>query len=267
MEDFCFGLFTDIQYADRPIRIGRYYRNALRKTQRCIDAFNQIPVDFCVHLGDLIDWPGEPDKGREALNNIMPIMNSFNGPMYYVLGNHDVDSVPSAELASIFGIADGKTWYSFDHKGVHFVVLDCNFDAQGVAFQPGTTEWDCCYLPDSELNWLKSDLKAAVPDVAVVMVHALLDDIDNAHAIKNAAEARRILENCGKRTVVFQGHMHSGHESVKNGIGYHTLRSIVNGRTRTCFWAVEVNQNGIDALVYDSVVNKCNPTRKNLLKL
>lgn len=267
MEHFSFGLLADIQYADRPMRMGRYYRNALGKARHCMDAFNAIPVDFCVHMGDLIDWPGRPDKGREALAAIMPVMREFHGPMYYLLGNHDVDAVPSTELAELWGMPGGQTWYSFDHKGVHFIALDCNFTAEDIPHQSGTGKWDDCYVSRPQLRWLEADLAAAQSDIVVLMVHALLDDIEDPHVIRNAPEVRSILENCNKRVVVFQGHMHTGHASVKNGIGYHTLRSVVNGRTRTCFWVVEAGPGGMTAAVYDSTRNHGRPARRVLLEL
>ncbi len=267
MEHFSFGLMTDMHYADRPMQIGRYYRNTLDKARKCIDAFNDVPVDFCVHMGDLIDWPGQPDKGRDALTAIMPIMRQFHGPMYYLLGNHDVDSVPVTELAALWEMPGGQTWYSFDHKGVHFIGLDCNFTAEGIPHQPGIGSWDDCYLPPSQLSWLEADLATAQSDIVVLMVHALLDDMEDPHVIKNAPAVRHILENSNKTIVVLQGHMHSGHESVKNGIGYHTLQSVVNGRNRTYFWVVEVNSAGITAVIYDSTHNLGRPTRRVLLEL
>ncbi|SDE06496.1 Calcineurin-like phosphoesterase [Paenibacillus sp. UNCCL117] len=267
METFSFGLLADIQYADRPMRMGRYYRNALGKTRQCMDAFNGVPVDFCVHLGDLIDWPGQPDKGREALAAIMPVLRQFHGPMYHLLGNHDVDSVPRSELVALWEMPGGQSWYSFDHKGVHFVALDCNFTAEGMPHRWGVGRWDDCYVPQSQLRWLEADLAAAQPDIVVLMVHALLDDMEDPHVIRNASEVRRILETCNKRVVVLQGHMHTGHKSVKNGIGYHTLRSVVDGRTRTSFWVVEVNPGGMTAAVYESTRNHGRPTRRVLLEL
>lgn len=253
MEPFRFGLFTDVQYADRPMKIGRYYTNALQKTQKCIDAFNHERVDFCVHLGDLIDWPGDPAKGREALAAVMPVISQFHGDTYFLLGNHDVDSVPIAELASIWELNERQTWRSFDYKGIHFVLMDCNFNSEGTHYQPGTTKWDQCYVPANEITWLQSDLSSAQTEIVIVMIHALLDDMDNPHVIRNAPQVRGVLEKSGKRVVVFQGHMHTGNESAKNGIGYHTLRSIVDGASRTSFWIVEVTEKEIAAYVYDSV--------------
>lgn len=267
MEHFKFGLLTDTHSADRPMRIGRYYRNSLGKVRQCMDAFNRMQVDFCVHMGDLIDWPGQPDKGREALEAILSEMRQYRGPKFHLLGNHDVDTLASTELAQLLKMPGGQTWYSFDHKGVHFIALDCNFDAKGEPYLPGTVNWEECYIPAFQQRWLEADLAAAQQEVVVVLVHALLDDFEDPHVIRNAPEVRSILENCNKRVVVLQGHMHSGRKSEKNGIGYHTLKSVVNGRVHTNFWVVEASAAGLSAEVYDSVSSQARPRRRLLLKL
>lgn len=253
MSDFCFALFSDVQYADRPSRIGRFYRNAIRKTAACIDEWNHSRMDFCVHLGDLIDCPNAPEEGRAALKDMISVIDRCSHPVYFLLGNHDVDSVQPEEMRHALRLPGKTTWHSFDHKGVHFVLLDSNYDAEGRAYRPGTTRWNQCYLPDNELVWLREDLRQTQTDVVVILIHALLDAMDNPHVVINAAQVREILENCGKQVIVFQGHMHSGHESVTNGVGYHTLPAIVNGRTRIVWWLVQVTEERICLNVHDSL--------------
>ena len=75
MAYFCFTLFTDVQYADRPVHIGRYYRNAIKKASACIDAINQSQADFCVHLGDLIDCTSDPAQGKTALTAMLSVLD------------------------------------------------------------------------------------------------------------------------------------------------------------------------------------------------
>jgi len=266
MKPFKFGLITDTHYADRSMSIGRYYRNALKKTQFCMDAFQNENVDFCVHLGDIIDWPNQPEKGMDGLSQILPILNSLNVPMYYVLGNHDLSSVPCDSLRKLLFMEKAQTWYSFDHEGLHFIALDCNYDANEKHYRPDNSQWDQCYIPADELEWLEKDLHNSSSQTVVVFVHALLDDLDNPHVIRNAKSVRALLENCGKKVVVFQGHMHSGHESETNSIYYHTLKSLVNGRTRTCYWIVEVNANGVFIDRYDSTINHGKAKREAILR-
>lgn len=266
MNSLKIGLIADTQYADRPMRYGRFFRNALRKTQLCMEHFKKENVNFCVHLGDIIDWPNQPEKGCEALDAILPVLNGLSVPMYYVLGNHDLASVPRDTMMQYLFPGSDRTWYSFDREDLHFVFLDCNYDAGGSPYRPDNSRWDHCYVPDSELVWLKNDLSDSGAKAVVLFVHALLDDLDNPHVIRNAEAVRNILENCGKPVTVFQGHMHCGHESVTNGIGYHTLRSIVEGRTRTCYWIVEVSSGEMNIDRYDSTVNRGAAKRETVLR-
>lgn len=264
MKSVKFGLIADTQYADRPMSIGRYYRNALAKTELCIEALQREDVDFLVHLGDLIDWPNQPDKGCEALDTFLEMLSRFKGPKHYVLGNHDLSSVPYNEIANRMGFNSEKSWYSFGIEDVQFITLDCNFDAQGERYRPDNSQWDQCFIPTEELAWLEEALNNTWSNCVILFVHALLDDFDNPHVIRNAHVVRSILEKSGKQIVVFQGHMHSGHESKTNGICYYTMKSIVDGPTRTCFWTVEVNSSEIHINRYSSTLRGNKPKKEIL---
>ena len=266
MRPFKFGLIADTQYADRPLNIGRYYRNALKKTEYCMEAFQKEEVNFCVHLGDIIDWPNQIDNGCKALETILPVLNRLDTPMYYVIGNHDLASVPCDVIQKYLHMENYQTWYSFDYEGIHFVTLDCNFDSNEKWYRPDNSEWDQCYIPTKELAWLKNDLHKTNAQTVVVFVHALLDDFDNPHVIRNADAVRAILESSHKQIIVFQGHMHCGHESETNGIGYHTIRSIVDGRTRICYWIVEVTDDEMIIIRHDTTINDGKAKRQTVLK-
>ena len=252
MKTVRFGLIADTQYADRPCSIGRYYRNALKKTEKCIEIFRREGVDFIVHLGDIIDCPDQLREGCEALDAMLPVLKGAGIPVYFVLGNHDLASVPYEVLRERLGLKSG--YYSFDHEGVHFVVLDSNFDVNGERYQPENSQWDQCCVSPEELLWLAEDLKTARADPAVVFVHALLDDLNDPHVIRNAAQVRSVLENCGRKVTVFQGHKHSGYESEANGIRYHTLKAVVNGRTRFFIRIAEAGPDGVSVKAYDSAL-------------
>ena len=245
-----FGLIADTQYADRPCSIGRYYRNALRKTGKCMEIFRREGVDFIVHLGDIIDCPEQPREGCEAMDAVLNVMRGADIPLYFVLGNHDLASVPYEVLCGRLGLKSG--YYSFDLGGVHFIVLDSNFDVNGERYRPENSRWDQCHVSPGELLWLAEDLKTAQAGPAVVFVHALLDDLVDPHVIRNAFQVRPVLENCGREVTVFQGHKHSGYESETNGIRYHTLKAVVNGRARYSCLIAEAGPEGVSVKEFDS---------------
>ena len=63
---------------------------------------------------------------------------------YHVLGNHDADSISKEQfLANIknTNISDGSKYYSFDLKGLHFIVLDANYCADGSDYDHGNFSW------------------------------------------------------------------------------------------------------------------------------
>jgi len=62
----------------------------------------------------------------------------------------------------------------------------------------------------------------------IVLAHQRLD-LDKAHAVRNAAEVRALLEKSGKVLAVFQGHSHKNDYQLIAGIHYTTLVAMVEG--------------------------------------
>jgi len=124
-------------------------------------------------------------------------------------------------------IARNANYYSFDRRGLHFIVLDANYRGDGVDYDSGNFQWTDANVPPAELNWLKRDL-ASTRKPSIVFIHQQLDGA-GAHYVKNAADVRRILQKHGNVLAVFQGHNHAGHYSLIEGIHYYTLRAMVEG--------------------------------------
>jgi predicted phosphodiesterase len=193
---------------------------------------NRQQVDFLVELGDFKDQDSPPveQKTLSYLRAIESVFRKFDGPTYHVLGNHDADSLSKAQfLANIenTGIDLGKSYYSFDYNGVHFVVLDANYKSDGADYDHGNFDWTDANIPQAEQQWLKRDLAASDRPV-IVLVHQLLDG-DGSHYVKNAAEVLQILEQSGRVLAVFQGHLHVGGYNRMEGIHYYTLKAMVEG--------------------------------------
>ena len=227
-----FGMVTDTHYADAPTRGKRHYRKSAPKLAECVDLMNEEQVDFLVELGDFKDEgsPGVEKNTLKYLETIEGVFREFKGSRYHVLGNHDMDSISKAQFQARVentGIAEDETYYSFDVNGLHFVVLDANFTADGIAYDHGNFSWKDANVPEQELAWLKEDL-AETSNPAIVFVHQLLDGEDN-HSIKNASEVRQVLEESGKVLAAFHGHHHAGRHNMINGIHYYTLKAVVEG--------------------------------------
>jgi hypothetical protein len=253
-----FGLITDSHYADRNTAGSRYYRDSLSKVGASIALFNDQKVDFVIETGDFKDQAEPADEASTIsyLRAVEKVFQKFNGPTYHAVGNHDVDSISKPQfLANIenTGIDPKRSYYSFDARGVHCIVLDANFKNDGSNYDHGNFKWTDANIPAIELGWLENDL-AAAKGPAIVFLHHPLNS-KGRHYVNNAADVRSILENSGKVTAVFQGHDHAGGHNLINGIHYYTMKAMCKGPfpQNNAYAVVEVSADRIIINGYASV--------------
>ncbi|NME68141.1 metallophosphoesterase family protein [Flammeovirga aprica] len=99
--------------------------DAPERLQTFVEHAQKEDVDFIIQLGDFC-YPKTQNDG------FLNVWNSFSGPKYHVLGNHDMDISSKNESMKYTGME--KSFYSFDECGFHFVVLDPNFFCGGFIF-------------------------------------------------------------------------------------------------------------------------------------
>ena len=231
-----FGMVTDLHYADIAARGSRHYRRSPGKLAECLDLMNEQDVDFLIELGDFKDQATPPvhDTTLQYLRTVEAQFQGFEGPTYHVLGNHDVDSISKQDfLAQVTNtdIAPDASYYSFDAQGLHCIVLDANFMANGQAYDSGNFNWTETYICPEQMTWLDQDL-GRTRKKALVFCHQCLDGTESHH-VKNGTAVRRILEDSEKVLAVFTGHNHAGDYSLIKGIHYYTLKAVVEGAEAT----------------------------------
>jgi Icc protein len=114
-----------------------------------IREINAGPAAFTIVKGDVTHG-----TGRYEFPFAKRLLDGLSRPYYVLQGNHD-DLAP---LMQTFGLK--KPWYSFDHEGFHFVLLDTEVIALGSAVDF-----------EAQLNWLVDDLRANRTKRAFVFVH------------------------------------------------------------------------------------------------
>ncbi len=99
---------------------------------RAVDSINLLDPDFVVTVGDMIPghmeerskWDAEWAEYNEHAERI-------DAPVFYTVGNHDIANLECYE----FWTQDfGRTYYSFDYKDCHFLILNTEeerFDGRG----------------------------------------------------------------------------------------------------------------------------------------
>lgn len=248
-----FGVLTDTHYADRPTAGTRHYADSLQKVDEAIEAFNRAKVDFVIELGDLkdMDAKGTPELTLRYLDSIEQRLRRFDGPLYHVLGNHDMDCITKEEFLAHTSNADranGRAYYSFEAQGVRCIVLDANFNADMTPYSRGNFDWRVANIPTEQLDWLDGELTRHRRQPTIIFLHQMLDsfsDINKDLCVKNADKAVEIIERHEQVLAVIQGHHHPGHYSFRRGVHYLTLNGMIEQAAPTNSYAiVEVRPSG-----------------------
>jgi len=244
-----FGIVADCHYADVDPVETRFYRESLDKLAECVAFMNAERVDFLIELGDFKDQDRPPveDRTLQYLQKAESVFRQFDGPRYHVLGNHDMDSLSKRQFlrnVKNTGVSSRRSYYSFNVRGLHCVVLDANYTADGADYDHHNFHWTDANVPLPELRWLRKDLAKSRGPV-IVFVHQLLDGVGPVY-VKNAAEVRQILRDSGKVLAVFQGHHHEGGYNEIGGIHYYTLKAVVEGQgpENNSYAIVEARRDG-----------------------
>ena len=234
-----FGIITDIHHTNKEDSTSRIYSAGIEKTSRFIREMVKNDAEFIIELGDIVDTLNKDKQKDPVLNltEIEGIFKSYPGPSYHVLGNHEFDNLTRDEFLSNIGntgIEQGRTYYSFDSNGVHYIVLDADYTIAEPhrSFDMNTADdtfwnWKDAWIPQDELDWLKKDLASSKLPTVIFSHQVVHRDTTENHTIKNADVLRKILEDDGDVIAAFSGHDHSGEYKKINGINYFVLRGNV----------------------------------------
>jgi 3',5'-cyclic-AMP phosphodiesterase len=221
--NFSFIFFTDTHLQPE--------LNAAEGTSMAFRKARTIRADFAIGGGDFVFDASAVPRGRAlSLYDMYTKAEQDLGlKIYHTIGNHDVIGA-GADLISpsdpIYGKRMwsqrfGETYYSFDHKGYHFVVLD------SIEYQPDHTFIG--RIDADQMQWLTKDLAAQPKGTPViVVVHMPLASsafsYDGPEAYKTASmivvtNAREVISLLDEYNViaVLQGHTHINEEVVWRG--------------------------------------------------
>ncbi len=240
------GIFTDLHAhdTDSPGE-GKIMTEYPQRLSAFIEAMNAWPADLVIELGDFVNGNfvmgapmGDPARIVGILDKAEAIYARFDGPRYYVLGNHDVYDLSKEEFLEHTG-ADW-TYGSFDAGAYHFVILDAQYNKKGkdLSHAGWVVQGN---IPQFELDWLAKDL-AATDKPTIVCVHQRLD-VDHDFLSGGGPEiignkrVQKILEDSGVVIAVFQGHEHENAHTVINGIHYVTFDQLTDEHNSKPSWA------------------------------
>ena len=188
---------------------------SLRRATADINALPNAPA-FVVHTGDVshLSKPDEFGQARELLSEIRV------GRVHTVPGEHDaLDDGVGGYLKMFDHDGKGRSWYSFDQGGVHFVGLN-----NVLAFKAGKL----AAIGDEQLAWLKKDLAGVSRSTpVVVLAHIPMWTVWEpwGWGTADSAEAIALLRPFGSVTVL-NGHIHQVLQKVEGHVALHTAMSL-----------------------------------------
>lgn len=245
-----FGIISDLHHGMRD--------DVHQRLERFITTMQESGVDFIIQLGDFCH-----SDGTEASQKFLDAWNTFQGPRYHVLGNHDMDKNTKTAACDFWQI--NSPYYTFDTPLFTGMVLDTNFffrDNKYVEYDTanwygsGAEGYGC--LPPEQTEWMIEQASRSTKPVFLFSHYGF----DHAWGAWNRGYIRRALQDHNRRAernrvaTAFCGHYHlDGVNTIEqihyiriNSASYHWLGSWEGEKwiwyTDPLFAIVEVHPEG-----------------------
>lgn len=207
--------FSFVQISDSHIGFNKPANADVTATlQAALDRIAAYPLapDFLIHTGDLTHSakPAEFDTLQQMLGGT-------RRQVFYVPGEHDTSVDDGKLYLDRYGKgSQGNGWYSFDHKGVHFIALVNVVQLEGMG-----------KLGQAQLDWLKQDLEALKSSTPIVVfAHIPLWAVYPTWGwgTSDSEQAFAMLRRFGSVSVL-NGHIHQIMQKVEGNVTFHTAMS------------------------------------------
>ena len=183
--------------------------------ERAVEMINALPKapDLVLFTGDLTHDTEEKDVHAQRMKQFLEISGRMKvGKVVYVPGEHDAGLDAGQMYREFFG----ESYYSFDHRGIHFIALDNVSRAKPE-------------IGAEQLAWLRRDL-ARFPKSApiVVFTHRPLFDLKPEWEwfTSDGDEVTNLLAPYENVTVLY-GHIHRDHEHQDGHTHHYAARSLI----------------------------------------
>lgn len=238
-EDFTFLFITDTHLQPE--------LDAAKGCGQCFSKARNIKADFAIQGGDHVfdSLAVSKDRATSLFDLYGKTEQDLGMKLYHTVGNHDCFGVYPASGVSpadplygkkMFEERFGKTYYSFDHKGVHFIVLDSIGFTEDRAYE-GLVDAD-------QIAWLKSDLAKIAPSRPIIVsIHIPLVTAFDSYVpvpAKPPAHHGMSVANAYEVIALFEGHnvlgVLQGHTHINERVEWHGVPYITSGAVCGNWW-------------------------------
>jgi plastocyanin len=210
--------FSFVQISDSHIGFDKPANTDVSATlAEAVARINAAPAApaFILHTGDIshLSKPSEFDTADQILKGARA------DRIFYVPGEHDVIGDNGKLYLERYGKGTkGDGWYSFDHKGAHFVGL-----VNAANLKPGGMG----SLGAEQLEWLERDLKSHSSSTPIIVfAHIPLWAVypEWGWGTDDSAQALGYLKRFGSVSVL-NGHIHQTMQKIEGNVTFHTAMS------------------------------------------
>lgn len=211
-KDFFFVQLSDTHWGFNDPKINPDSAGTLKKVIAAVNSLESGP-EFIVFTGDLTHTTDDPKERRKRMAEFRDIISGLKvRNIKFMPGEHDAGLDNGEAFQEFFG----KTHYTFDHKGVHFVVIDNVSD-------PTSS------IGDAQLQWLNDTLKSFDKDSRImVLTHRPLFDLYPKWDwwTRDGARAVELLLPYKNVTVLY-GHIHQENHHMTAQIPHHSAKGLM----------------------------------------
>ncbi len=198
---FTFATFADNHFKPDTLSWpdGRLYRRCSEAHACLVRNLNSVQADFLINKGDLteifFDGPHRLRAYREAVRGL-------EAPEHCIPGNHDHLRNKDFKADWLDFAGTEQVYRSFDHKGLHFVLLDTCW----------TGEQERGLLGPEQIAWLANDLEQNVSKPVLIFTHHPVNgDVAENRMIHDYAEFQKTIAPYQNVAAVLSAHTHRNH--------------------------------------------------------
>jgi 3',5'-cyclic AMP phosphodiesterase CpdA len=236
-ESFNVAFLTDIHIQPE--------RNAVKGFSLALDSVNRLNPDFIITGGDLImDALGQSFGRADSLYDLYSeVIRKAMSPVYNTIGNHEIYGIytkrSGADKANpeygekMFESRLGKSYYSFDHKGWKFMIINSIEDTKKDSY--------IGKIDTTQLAWIKDELKKTDPSTPIVLsthipfitaetqrYEGSTIASDSGTVVFNSKEVLDLFSNYNLK-LVLQGHLHILEDIYIDGVHFITGGAVSAG--------------------------------------
>ncbi len=243
------AIISDPQYCHCSPSNTRYYPQTLGKLRTAIDTINAYKPDFVITLGDVTD------RYDQDLDSILPLYDLLEAPRFFLLGNHEFESIEDSAKKSIVSKLDMPDYYySFVKKNWRFLVLDgtelltytiplhkeLEEEGDSVRLSVAGAANEAAYnggISKKQQAWIRQQLAEAYSLGQEVIVFGHFPVYPSGHRknLWNSEDIIELLESYPNVVAYIAGHYHPGNYGFKSGKHYLTHKAMVETESENSF--------------------------------